>query len=48
MAEEDTVYSSSIYSYKPEIMTEEEENTQPESSRRRLLEERQYISGWYY
>jgi hypothetical protein len=27
MAEKETVYSSSIYSYKAEIMTEEEENT---------------------
>jgi hypothetical protein len=46
MEEEETVNSSSIYSYKAEIMTEEEENTQPDSSWRLLFEERQYISSW--
>jgi len=48
MAEKETVHSSSIYSYKEEIMIEEEEKTQPDFSRRFLFEERQYIciSSW--
>jgi hypothetical protein len=33
MAEEEIGYSSSIYSYKAEIMTEVEEKTQPDSNK---------------